>query len=203
MHFGVGVVARLGDLVRAKVLLRSAARAFGPKEAVARARCVVAEAEVAIGLDIEVLSRAYDAAASAHHDQNRLSGEKFIEHPLSVAAILAGIWIGTSFWGAMDTAFCRIYHVECRGWVEQKRFAFGMLIVVFLFLGASVVLPTVEGSLVASTTASPSRASAPPSSARGGPSPSRRRAARPPARVPLRALRTMRNRVRSLRSRNG
>src|SRR5438270_354726 len=38
--------------------------------------------------DIEVLSRAYDAAASAHHDQNRLSGEKFIEHPLSVAAIL-------------------------------------------------------------------------------------------------------------------
>src|SRR5256885_11714127 len=39
--------------------------------------------------DIEVLSRAYDAAASAHHDQNRMSGEKFIEHPLSVAAILA------------------------------------------------------------------------------------------------------------------
>ena len=30
--------------------------------------------------DVDVLSRAYDAAASAHHDQNRLSGEKFIEH---------------------------------------------------------------------------------------------------------------------------
>ena len=41
--------------------------------------------------DIEVLSRAYDAAASAHHDQNRLSGEKFIEHPLSVAGILADL----------------------------------------------------------------------------------------------------------------
>jgi hypothetical protein len=41
-------MARLGDLVRAKVLLRSAARAFGPKEAVARARCVVAEAEIAL-----------------------------------------------------------------------------------------------------------------------------------------------------------
>src|SRR5467141_2917249 len=41
--------------------------------------------------DIEVLSRAYDAAASAHHDQNRLSGEKFIEHPLSVAVILADL----------------------------------------------------------------------------------------------------------------
>jgi hypothetical protein len=41
-------MAQLGDLVRAKVLLRSAARAFGPKEAVARARCVVAEAEIAL-----------------------------------------------------------------------------------------------------------------------------------------------------------
>ena len=41
-------MAQLGDLVRAKTLLRRAARAFGPKEAVARARCVVAEAEVAL-----------------------------------------------------------------------------------------------------------------------------------------------------------
>src|SRR2546428_14132521 len=39
--------------------------------------------------DLEALSRAYETAASAHHDQNRLSGEKFIEHPLAVAAILA------------------------------------------------------------------------------------------------------------------
>ncbi|MCU1228650.1 MAG: DNA-binding protein [Acidobacteria bacterium] len=41
-------MAQLGDLARAKVLLRRAARAFGPKEAVARARCVVAEAEIAL-----------------------------------------------------------------------------------------------------------------------------------------------------------
>src|SRR6266511_3105940 len=41
-------MAQLGDLARAKALLRRAARAFGPKEAVARARCVVAEAEVAL-----------------------------------------------------------------------------------------------------------------------------------------------------------
>jgi hypothetical protein len=40
-------MAQLGDLVRAKALLRRAARAFGPNEAVARARCVVAEAEIA------------------------------------------------------------------------------------------------------------------------------------------------------------
>ena len=41
-------MARLGDLVRAKALLRGAARAFGAKEAMARARCVVAEAEIAL-----------------------------------------------------------------------------------------------------------------------------------------------------------
>jgi hypothetical protein len=41
-------MAQLGDLVRAKALLRRAARAFSPKEAVARARCVVAEAEIAL-----------------------------------------------------------------------------------------------------------------------------------------------------------
>jgi len=41
-------MAQLGDLVRAKNLLRRAARAFGQREAVARARCIVAEAEIAL-----------------------------------------------------------------------------------------------------------------------------------------------------------
>ena len=41
-------MAQLGDFARAKVLLRRAGRAFGPKEAVARARCTVAEAEIAL-----------------------------------------------------------------------------------------------------------------------------------------------------------
>jgi tetratricopeptide (TPR) repeat protein len=42
------VMARLGDLDRAKALLKEAVRAFSPREAVARARCVVAEAEIAL-----------------------------------------------------------------------------------------------------------------------------------------------------------
>ena len=50
----------------------------------------------------------------------------------------------------MDTAFCRIYHVECRGWVEQKRFALLMLLVVILFLPASVLVPVAEGLLASS-----------------------------------------------------
>jgi membrane protein len=70
---------------------------------------------------------------------------------IGIVAAVGSLWIGASFWGAMDTAFCRIYHVQCRGWVEQKRFSFVMLAVVVAFLGASVALPTVEGSLVAGT----------------------------------------------------
>jgi membrane protein len=70
---------------------------------------------------------------------------------IGLVAIVSSAWIGASFWGAMDTAFCRIYHVECRSWVEQKRFSFVMLIVVMAFFAASVVLPTAEGALVSGT----------------------------------------------------
>ncbi|HXU31285.1 MAG TPA: helix-turn-helix domain-containing protein [Thermoanaerobaculia bacterium] len=56
-------MAQLGDLVRAKALLKSAARAFGPKEAVARAKCIVAEAEVAlVSRDLGWPEKALDAA---------------------------------------------------------------------------------------------------------------------------------------------
>jgi YihY family inner membrane protein len=70
---------------------------------------------------------------------------------IGIVGAIGSLWIGASFWGAMDTAFCRIYHVECRGWWEQKRFSFVMLAVVVAFLAASVAIPTLEGSLVAST----------------------------------------------------
>src|SRR5262245_24675373 len=56
-------MAQLGDLVRAKALVRSASRAFGPTEAVARARCVVAEAEIAlVSRDLGRPAKALDAA---------------------------------------------------------------------------------------------------------------------------------------------
>jgi membrane protein len=63
---------------------------------------------------------------------------------IGIVAVVAGLWIGSSFWGAMDTAFCRIYHVECRGWLEQKRFSLIMLAVVTVFLAASVAIPVLE-----------------------------------------------------------
>jgi hypothetical protein len=66
-------MAQLGDFTRAKALLRSAARGFGPKEAVARARCVVAEAEIAlVSRDLGWPPKALDAARAtleAHGDR--------------------------------------------------------------------------------------------------------------------------------------
>jgi YihY family inner membrane protein len=70
---------------------------------------------------------------------------------IGIAAFLGSLWIGASFWGAMDTAFGRIYHVESRGWVEQKRFSFAMLGVVLLLIAASILLPAIEATLVSST----------------------------------------------------
>jgi YihY family inner membrane protein len=69
---------------------------------------------------------------------------------IGILAFFGSLWIGASFWGAMDTAFCRIYHVECRGWVEQKRWAVGMLVVSVLFLAATIALPALEGLLISS-----------------------------------------------------
>jgi membrane protein len=70
---------------------------------------------------------------------------------IGVLAIVAGLWIGASFWGAMDTAFCRIYHVECRGWLAQKRFSLIMLAVAAVFLAASVSIPALESLVVTGT----------------------------------------------------
>src|SRR5467141_910025 len=76
-------MAQLGDLVRAKALLRSAARAFGPKEVVARARCVVAEAEIAlVSRDLGWPAKALDAARATleeHGDRVNAAHARYLE----------------------------------------------------------------------------------------------------------------------------
>ena len=76
-------MAQLGDLVRAKALLRSAGRAFGPREAVARARCVVAEAEIAlVSRDLRWPAKALDAARAtldAHGDRVNATYARYLE----------------------------------------------------------------------------------------------------------------------------
>ena len=68
-----------------------------------------------------------------------------------IVAIVAAIWFACSFWGALDTAFCRIYHRDCRTWVRQKLFALGMFGVVLLFIVTTIAVPTLQSLLVTST----------------------------------------------------
>ena len=76
-------MAQLGDIVRAKALLRRAARAFGPKEAVARARCAVAEAEIAlVSRDLGWPAKALDTARAtleAHADRANAAHARYLE----------------------------------------------------------------------------------------------------------------------------
>ena len=76
-------MAQLGDLVRAKMLLRGAARAFGPKEAMARARCVVAEAEIALASrDLTWSAKTLEAARAtlaAHGDRANAAHVQYLQ----------------------------------------------------------------------------------------------------------------------------
>jgi tetratricopeptide (TPR) repeat protein len=76
-------MAQLGDLVRAKALLRRAARAFAPNEAVARARCVVAQTEVALASrDLGWAAKALDAARATleeHGDRVNTAYARYLE----------------------------------------------------------------------------------------------------------------------------
>jgi tetratricopeptide (TPR) repeat protein len=76
-------MAQLGDLARAKTLLRRAARAFGPREALARARCIVAEAEVALASrELGWTARALESARvilEEHNDNVNAAHARYLE----------------------------------------------------------------------------------------------------------------------------
>ena len=76
-------MAQLGDFARAKQLLRNARRAFGSKESVARARCVVAEAEIALASrDLGWPAKTLDAARSTlekHGDYLNAGYARYLE----------------------------------------------------------------------------------------------------------------------------
>ena len=76
-------MAQLGDFARARELLRSAARAFGTKEAVSKARCVVAEAEIALASrDLGWAADSLDAARATlekHGDRVNAAHARYLE----------------------------------------------------------------------------------------------------------------------------
>jgi len=66
-----------------------------------------------------------------------------------VLALVASVWFGASFWGALDTAFGHIYAVPSRSWWAQKRFGLAMLVVLLVFMVSMVAAPTVVSLLQA------------------------------------------------------
>ena len=76
-------MAQLGDLDRAKALVRSAARAFDPRDTVARARCVLAEAEIALaGRHLGWPAKALEAARATlehHGDRANAAHARYLE----------------------------------------------------------------------------------------------------------------------------
>jgi YihY family inner membrane protein len=67
-----------------------------------------------------------------------------------VLALVASLWLASSFWGALDTSFSRIYNCDSRPWLAQKRFGIVMVGVVFLLMVATVAVPTVQSLLKSS-----------------------------------------------------
>jgi hypothetical protein len=113
-------MAQIGDLVRAKALLRSAARAFGPKEAVARARCVVAEAEIALASrDLGWPAKALDAARvtlEEHGDRVNAAHARFLE----VRRLL--------LIGRLDEAECRLADLDPAPFPAASRAAHALVV---------------------------------------------------------------------------
>jgi membrane protein len=87
---------------------------------------------------------------AAEHTLNSLLGQiKSSTTSTGVLALVASLWLGSSFWGALDTAFSRIYGCRARPWLAQKRFGLAMLGVVLIFMIATVAVPAAQSILKA------------------------------------------------------
>jgi membrane protein len=85
---------------------------------------------------------------TAEHTLNALLAEiRDSTTSTGVLALVASLWLGSSFWGALDTAFSRIYGGPARSWLKQKRFGLSMLIVVLLFMVATIAVPAAQSFL--------------------------------------------------------
>lgn len=66
-----------------------------------------------------------------------------------VLALIFSLWLASSFWGALDTSFSRIFNSPSRPWLAQKRFGVVMVGLVILFMVATVAIPTLQSLLKA------------------------------------------------------
>ncbi len=93
---------------------------------------------------------------TAERTLNRLLGQvSDSTTSTGILAIFASLWLASSFWGALDTSFSRIYGYPARPWLAQKRFGLVMVGVVLVFMFATVSIPTAQSLLKAGANALP------------------------------------------------
>jgi tetratricopeptide (TPR) repeat protein len=125
-------MAQLGDLVRAKALLRRAARDFGPKEPVARARCVVAEAEIALAArELKWSAKSLEAARTVlekHGDRANAAQARYLEVRLLV--LIGRLDEADKMLAALDPAglppALRVFHKLAIAGVGTRRLRIGV-----------------------------------------------------------------------------
>jgi hypothetical protein len=100
-------MAQLGEHARARELLRRAARAFGSREQVARARCIVAEAEVALAMRDLTGSPGALAAASATLEAHADRANALHARLLAARQLL--------LLGRLDEAAAALAYLDARG----------------------------------------------------------------------------------------
>jgi membrane protein len=102
--------------------------------------------------------------ASAVHDLTRLfpsASESSLRETLAqlrdssltlgIAGTIGALWTSMSFWGALDSSFCRIYRLPCRSWLAQKRFALLMVFATLALGAVTVAVPTLQSLVVGGT----------------------------------------------------
>ncbi len=97
---------------------------------------------------LEDLRRIFPGATE-HTLNTLLSQVKDSTTSTGVLALFASLWLASSFWGALDTSFGRIYGCDSRPWLAQKRFGLVMVGVVLLFMVCTVAVPTAQSILKA------------------------------------------------------
>jgi len=113
-------MAQLGDLARAKALLQRAARAFGPGEAVARARCIVAEAEIAlVSRDLGWTAKALGAARASLEKHGDWMNAAHARH-LEVRRLL--------LIGRLDEAECALAELDPAPFPPASRAAYELVV---------------------------------------------------------------------------
>ena len=89
------------------------------------------------------LQRLFPSASSATLG-SAVTSLRQASHTLGLVGIVGSLWASSSFWGALDTSFCRIYGPPCRTWLRQKRFALAMTLVLLGLIATTAALPALQ-----------------------------------------------------------